>query len=337
MTTTNPYREFPIAETFGLDVPAKVMALGYADASNPHIPQKSDGYAFRRVFLRELLAFLRDPAGDALYITGPTGSGKTSGLCEVAARLNWPVQQVTCHGRMELTDLIGHHTLMSRAPGEAPEMAFQHGPLALAMKHGHVLLLNEVDMMDPGELSGLNDILEGRPLVISQNAGEVIKPHPMFRVVVTGNTVGNGDATGLYQGVAMQNLAAMDRYRIVVVDYPKPEVEAKILANVAGALPEYIRDKMIQIANEIRHLFKGEDGEGGEIAITMSTRTLVRWARLTVRFRTATNPAGEKNALGYALEQSLLRRARVEERTAILRIAKDTLDDQWVDGDQADD
>ncbi|MBO0180522.1 AAA family ATPase, partial [Vibrio parahaemolyticus] len=92
-------------------------------------------------------------------------------------------------------------------------------PLAIAMREGHVLLINEVDLVDPAELSGLNDILEGRPLVIAQNGGEIIKPHPMFRVIVTGNSTGSGDPSGLYQGVMMQNLAAMDRYRFSVVPY----------------------------------------------------------------------------------------------------------------------
>jgi len=155
--------------------------------------------------------------------------------------------------------------------------------------------------------------------------------------VVTGNSVGNGDATGLYQGIAMQNLAAMDRYRIVEVDYAKPEVEAKILAAVAGRLPENLRDRMISVANEIRRLFKGEEGMGGEIAITMSTRTLVRWAKLSIRFHKAVNPQGERNALAYALDQALLRRARPEEKEAIVRIASDTFGDQWVGGDQGDD
>ncbi|MDV5469036.1 AAA family ATPase [Klebsiella pneumoniae] len=74
------------------------------------------------------------------------------------------------------------------------------------MREGHLLLINEVDLADPAELAGLNDVLEGRPLVIAQNGGEIIKPHPMFRVVVTGNSTGSGDASGLYQGVMMQNL-----------------------------------------------------------------------------------------------------------------------------------
>src|SRR5690606_9901961 len=120
-------------------------------------------------------------------------SGKTSGIAQVAARLNWPVQQITAHGRMEFTDLVGFHALVSKTPGEAPVMQFMYGPLATAMRNGHILLINEVDLMDPSELAGLNDILEGRPLVIAQNGGEIIQPHPLFRVVVTGNSVGSGD------------------------------------------------------------------------------------------------------------------------------------------------
>ncbi|TDX26788.1 cobaltochelatase CobS [Modicisalibacter xianhensis] len=321
-TQPSPYQQYPVADTFGIAAPAKVMALGYADATNPHIPLRDDNYVFRKEFLREMLAFLKDPAGDAMYVTGPTGSGKTSGVSEVLARLNWPLQQITAHGRMELTDLVGHHALMAKTPGAQPEMTFMYGPLALAMRQGHVLLINEVDMMDPAELSGLNDILEGRPLVISQNGGEIIKPHPMFRVVVTGNSCGAGDASGLYQGVAMQNIAAMDRYRFTVVDYADPDVEASILEKVAGRLPVELREGMIRIANEIRRLFVGEDGDS-QLSLTMSTRTLRRWAKLSLAFR------GADNALGYALEQALLRRAQPEEKDAILRICKDVFGEQW--------
>jgi cobaltochelatase CobS len=135
---------------------------------------------------------------------GPTGSGKTSSVTEIAARLNWPVQQVTAHGRMELTDLIGHHALVAGAPGEPPTMKFMYGPLAIAMREGQILLINELDLADPAEIAGLNDIVERRPLVIAQNGGEVIKPHPMFRVIATGNSTGTGDNSGPYQGILMQ-------------------------------------------------------------------------------------------------------------------------------------
>lgn len=316
-------KNFPVGETFNVAVPEKVTAVGFTDTENPFIPTRNEAYKFRKEFLREVLAFLKAPCGDALFVTGPTGSGKTSGICEIAARLNWPVQQITAHGRMELTDLIGHHALVSAAPGQAPEMRFMHGPLAAAMREGHILLINEVDMLDPAEMSGLNDVLEGRPLVISQNAGEVIKPHPMFRVIVTGNSVGAGDESGLYQGVMIQNLAAMDRYRFTRVGYMPADEEEALLEAAIPALPSAIREGMVKVANDIRRLFMGDDNTQGMLSLTMSTRTLVRWAKLTMTFR------GAPNALAYALDQALLARAKSEEREAIVRIAKDVFGTQW--------
>lgn len=315
--------EHSIAQAFGMKVPAKVTCVGYEASDNPFIPSKDNNYVFRKEFIREVTAFLRSPFGDALYVTGPTGSGKTSGITEVAARLNWPTQQITANGRMEITDLVGHHALASAKPGEPPVMRFMYGPLPIAMKKGHILLINEVDLADPAELSALNDVLEGRPLVISQNGGEIIKPHPMFRVIVTGNSTGSGDSSGLYQGVMMQNLAAMDRYRFVKVGYADQNVELDILARVTPTLNEAIRQGMVRIANEIRNLFMGENGDDGQIAITMSTRTLVRWAKLSLQFR------GAPNTLAYSLEQALLTRASAEEREAIIRIAKDVFGDLW--------
>lgn len=318
MTTT-----YKIAETFGLEgVPSNLETIGLPDVNNPHVPNMSSEYVFRKDVLRDVLAFLSSPCGDALYVTGHTGSGKTSAITEIAARLHWPVQQVTCHGNMEVTDLIGFHTLIGEA-GEQPVMKFMYGSLAIAMKEGHILLLNEIDLMDSGELSGLNDVLEGRPLVISQNGGEVIKPHPMFRVVVTGNSVGQGDQTGLYQGIQMQNVAAMDRYRVICVGYAEKEVEQGILEKVTPNLPSPIRDKMIDVANHIRNLFVGDGEGGGEINVTMSTRTLVRWANLSMAF------SGAPNTLEYALKQALLNRCSLEEQEAITRIAKDVFGGQW--------
>lgn len=318
-------KSFQVATTFNINAPTGFTVEGFADEQNPFIPSQSPDYVFRKDFLREFLTFLTNPFGDALFITGPTGSGKTSGVTEIASRLNWPVQQVTAHGRMELSDLIGYHALVSAAPGETPSMQFQYGPLAKAMKHGHILLINEVDLADPGELSGLNDVLEGRPLVISQNGGEIIKPHPKFRVVVTGNSTGKGDASGLYQGVMMQNLAAMDRYRFTKVGYPDAQVELDILEKASPALPKVIRNEMVRVAGSVRSLFLGESGTGedGQLSVTMSTRTLVRWAKLSQCYR------GAPNALAYSLEQALLIRSTAEEREAILRICKDCFGDQW--------
>jgi len=305
------------------DAPDGMTVYGYADGSNPYIPSTDQNYVFRREILREVIGFTQKPEGDALYLTGPTGSGKTSVVTEIAGRLNWPVQQITANGRMELSDLVGHHALVSSQPGMPPVMQFMYGPLAIAMREGHILLINEVDLADPAELAGLNDVLEGRPLVIAANGGEIIKPHPMFRVIVTGNSTGSGDSTGLYQGVMMQNLAAMDRYRFTMVGYAEESVELGILERVVPKLPEVTRQGIVKIANQIRKLFLGSDGSDAQLSVTMSTRTLVRWAKLALAFCKAPNP------LEYSLNHAFLNRANPEEKAAIMRLAQDVFGDQW--------
>ncbi len=123
-------QHYPIAKTFAQEgVPENITTMGLAPSDNPFIPNIKQSYVFRREPLREVLAFLNDPMGDALNVSGPTGSGKTSLICEIAGRLNWPVQSLTGRGKMEFTDLTGHYKLVSSAPGEAPSMQFQYGPL----------------------------------------------------------------------------------------------------------------------------------------------------------------------------------------------------------------
>ncbi|MBK5968810.1 MULTISPECIES: AAA family ATPase [Thiorhodovibrio] len=312
-------QRFDVATTFNVKAPKGLEIEGFAEADHPKVPLRQP-YIFRQG-LNAVLAFLRDAGGDALLLTGPTGAGKTSLIRQVAARLYWPVQELTCHGRMEFADLLGGFQLLQG------ETRFVYGPLALAAREGHLLILNEIDLMDPAELAGLNDIVEGAPLVIAQNGGEVIRPHPKFRVIATGNSAGGGDQTGLYQGVLRQNLAFLDRFRVLQVNYPDPETEHAVLDGEVPDLPTEIAHKLVVVANEVRRLFLGEsDGanpQGGELTLTLSTRTLVRWARLTVTFKGAPNP------LAYALDQALTARAAAEERTAIHRIAADVLGPLW--------
>ena len=316
-------KKISVASTFGIEAPQAFTADAFVDDQHPFIPSKTD-YVFRKDHVRDLLAFFSKPYGDAYYLTGPTGSGKTSLVCQMAARLNYPVQQITCHGRLDFNDLVGQFMMTNGS------MTFVHGPLSAALRDGHILILNEIDLMDPSELAGLNDIIEGSPLIIPQNNGEVIKQHANFRLIVTGNSAGQGDPSGLYLGVMQQNLAFMDRFRMMVVDYPEPSVEKSILNKRLEALGvpvesvmDVVIDNMIKVANEIRRLFMGSVDGAGALTVTMSTRTLIRWVNIMVNFRRA------KNVLPYSLERSLSFRAEPAQREAIHRIAKDIFGDDW--------
>ncbi len=309
-------QRFNVAKTFGVNMAQHLEISGFADDTHPQIPVKKP-YVFRPELLRNVLAYLHDSGGDALYLTGPTGAGKTSLLMQIAARLNWPVQAVTCHGRMEFGSLVGQFVL---AKGTTQ---FVYGPLANAVKFGHLLILNESDLMDPAELAGLNDLIEGQPLVIPEHGGEVIQPHPRFRLIATGNSTGSGDASGLYQGVLRQNLAFMDRFRVIHVDYPTPELEKAVILGAVPTMEGEIADKMLLVASEIRRLFQGGEREAPELTVTMSTRTLVRWAYLAVMFK------GAPKVFEYALLQSLTARAEASQREAIHRIAADVFGPYW--------
>lgn len=123
----------------------------------------------------------------------------------------------------------------------------------------------------------------------------------MFRFVATANTNGGSDETGLYQGTLRQNLAAMDRFVLCEVGYPTPLIEQHILERSAPALPTELRELMVKFANEVREKFMGE-GEGA-IEVTFSTRSLIRWADLTLRFQPVARQGLQP--VMYALDRAL--------------------------------
>jgi len=289
--------------------PSGNMVKGYA-APTLFTPAVDPNYIFHD-HCRDLVLWFVNPT-DPLYVFGPAGSGKTSAIKQLAAKLNYPVFEVTGHSRLEFPELVGHHVVRQG------NMEFEYGPLALAMKYGGIVLINEIDLLDPSTAAGLNSILDGQPLCIPENGGELIVPHEMFRFAATANSNGGSDETGLYQGVQKQNLAFMDRFIVCEITYPKPEAEELLLEKIAHQIPAKIRKKMVEYANEVRNLFMGENGNNfnsNSIEVTLSTRTLLRWATLTVRYQ----PLAQQNIrpIAYALDRALGFRACRETRAML--------------------
>ena len=173
-----------------------------------------------------------------------------------------------------------------------------------AAQNGSRVPTLQVDLLSPEVAVGLNGVLEGAPLCLPENGGEVIHPHEMFRIACTGNTNGGGDDTGLYQGTGRMNLAWLDRFMLCEVNYPDAAVEKNLLLKLYPALPEHIVVKMVDFANEIRKQFIGaSDSYTDTTEVTLSTRTLLRLADLTLRFQPLAHQGIQP--LSYALDRAL--------------------------------
>lgn len=245
-----------------------------------------------------------------LLLNGPTGSGKSSLVEQYAARMNREVIRVGCHGRMEFQDLIGSQKLARDEQGGVVT-EYQDGPLVTAMRRGSILMLDEANFLSPAVVGGLNGVLDGAPL-LNPDTGELIRPAPGFRIAATGNAVDGGAESTDFRGTQRQNIALLDRYIALKVDYMDALTEARILHKAAGNLTGDVIDLMVKVANEVRASFKQ-----GAIRVTLSTRVLVSWGCMVERF--SGGAKGEdllaelKKTLGYAL----LNRAGEDDRYVV--------------------
>lgn len=323
------FKQFDMGEVFSGKKSGN-MITGW-DAPTEATPVQNPHYLLPQ-WAMDIITWLRMPTDERepLYVYGPTGCGKTSCLKQIASKLNMPVYEITGHSRLEFPELVGHHTVVSG------NMQYEYGPLARAMKDGGMFILNEIDLLDPSTAAGLNSVLDGSPLTIAENGGEIIKPHDEFRFVATANSNGAGDATGLYQGILRANLAFMDRFMLVEAKYMTPQREKIVLQSRFKTLPEDLIDKMLDYANHVRRMFIGS--VGGEVTslgsttsvperlssmqlpITMSTRTLMRWAYLCEVY--APLKAKSINVLSYSLDRAIGFRAEPSVRVALHELAQ---------------
>jgi len=297
--------KFQLNKLPGLEaLPNGAVVIGRKESSP--IPFKLDqGYSFSPDEVRTLVLWANIGSTEPFFIHGPTGSGKSSLVQQFAGRLNIPCMTVCGHARMELSDLVGYIAIQKDG-----SMSWIDGPLTISMRKGYWFLLDEIDLIDPGTLAGLNAVLQGQPLIIPENEGEVILPHPSFRFLATGNTAGNGDDTGRYQGTVAQNMAAMDRFWVMEKGYMAFDKEVEVLRGQTTKIPEPALRMLVNFAFEVREQF-----DQGNISVTLSTRSLCRVVQIA-SYTWQRAMAGHDVIL-EALEVSMIAKAPKDEQEAL--------------------
>ncbi len=288
-------------ELFNIDTDLRVPAFS---ATDEHVPALDPDYVFDRDTTLALLAgFMHNRR---VLVQGRHGTGKSSHVEQVAARLNWPCVRVNLDGHVTRMDLIGKDAIVIRDGQQITE--FQPGILTWALQRPCALVFDEYDAGRPDVMFVIQRVLElaGRLTLLDQS--RVIQPHGSFRLFATANTVGLGDASGLYHGTQPLNQGQMDRWNIVVtLNYLAHDREVDV---VLARCPEYRtaagRERagaMVALANLTRRGFAD-----GDLSTVMSPRTVVTWAENATLF----------NDLGLAFTLTFLNRCDEDER-ALLR------------------
>ncbi|MEQ8965725.1 MAG: cobaltochelatase subunit CobS [Azospirillaceae bacterium] len=260
-----------VRQTFGIDIDMQVPAFGEKD---DHVPDVDETYRFDRETTLAILAGFAH--NRRVMIQGYHGTGKSTHIEQVAARLNWPCVRVNLDSHISRIDLIGKDAIVLREGKQVTE--YREGILPWALQNPCALVFDEYDAGRPDVMFVIQRVLEveGRMTLLDQN--KVIRPHPAFRLFATANTVGLGDTTGLYHGTQQINQGQMDRWNIVAtLNYlPHDEETAIVLSKVPDYDTEEGRETisaMVRVADLTRAGFIN-----GDISTVMSPRTVLTWA-----------------------------------------------------------
>jgi len=263
----SPTVDVSVDEVFGFASELKVKAFAEASEWTPAV---DPAYSFDpEVTLAILAGFSHNRR---VLVQGAHGTGKSTHIEQVAARLNWPAVRVNLDGHISRMDLVGRDAIVVRDGQQVTE--FVEGMLPWALQNPVALIFDEFDAGRPDVMFVIQRVLEkdGRLTLLDQN--RVITPHESFRLFATANTVGLGNLTGLYHGTQLLNQAQIDRFNVVAtLNYLAPDREAQIvLAQVPNADPAVV-DKMIVVAGLTRDGFAA-----GDLSTVMSPRTVISWA-----------------------------------------------------------
>ena len=266
-----PDLEIDVRKTFDIDIELKVMAF---KEPNEYVPSIDESYKFDKNTTLAILAGFSH--NRRVMIQGYHGSGKSTHIEQVAARLNWPCIRVNLDSHISRIDLLGKDAITLKDGKQITE--FKEGILPWALQTPTALVFDEYDAGRPDVMFVIQRVLEveGKLTLLDQN--KVISPHSGFRLFATANTVGLGDTSGLYHGTQQINQGQMDRWHIVsTLNYLDPELELKVVLSKVPSLDNKegleVAKNMISVANLSRQGFAN-----GDISTLMSPRTVISWA-----------------------------------------------------------
>ena len=309
-----PNLEIDVRKTFDIDVDMKVM--GFKEP-NEYVPTLDESYKFDKNTTLAILAGFSH--NRRVMIQGYHGSGKSTHIEQVAARLNWPCIRVNLDSHISRIDLLGKDAITLKDGKQITE--FKEGILPWALQTPTALVFDEYDAGRPDVMFVIQRVLEveGKLTLLDQN--KVISPHSGFRLFATANTVGLGDTSGLYHGTQQINQGQMDRWHIVsTLNYLDPELELKVVLSKVQGLDNKegveIAKNMISVANLSRQGFAN-----GDISTLMSPRTVISWAENYQIF----------NDLNKSFEITFLNKCDETERVIIAEYYQRCFDSEAVD------
>ena len=296
-----PDMKISVRQVFGIDSDMEAPAFS---RPTTHVPDSDPDYLFDRDTTLAILAgFAKNRR---VMITGYHGTGKSTHIEQVAARLNWPCVRINLDSHVSRIDLVGKDAIVLRDGKQVTE--FRDGILPWALQNNIALCFDEYDAGRPDVMFVIQRVLEvsGRLTLLDQN--RVIKPHPAFRLFSTTNTIGLGDTSGLYHGTQQINQGQMDRWSIVAtLNYlPHDKEVGIVLAKVKSyQKTKEGRDqvnKMVRVADLTRNAFMA-----GDLSTVMSPRTVITWAENAEIF----------NDIGFAFRLTFLNKCDELERTLV--------------------
>jgi len=267
-----PDAKIDVAKVFSID--SDLVVKGYKNKTE-WVPQVDDSYVFDKDTTLSILAGFEH--NRRVMVQGFHGTGKSTHIEQIAARLNWPCVRINLDSHISRIDLLGKDAIKLNDGKQITE--FQEGLLPWSIQNPVALVFDEYDAGRPDVMFVIQRILEveGKLTLLDQN--KILEPHNSFRLFATTNTVGLGDMTGLYHGTQQINQGQMDRWHILAtLNYLDPHQEFKVvmskLNNLKGAKNQDIVKNMIKLANLTRAGFAN-----GDISTLMSPRTVISWGQ----------------------------------------------------------